>query len=152
MSDLALKRKRVLELEAAMNAMPEHRIEIPIEHYFAPGIYMRQMTMPANATVVGKIHKSEHYCILSQGKVSVVTDEGTKTLEAPAVVHSLPGAKRALYAHTQVVWINVHHNPENERDTDKIEERLIAKSFEELESFMESQKLIEQGGSKSCHS
>ncbi len=138
-------RDKVMQMEAVMLAMPERQIEIPLKHYFAPGIYMREMTMPKDATVTGKIHKTEHYCILTKGKVSVLTDEGMRTLEAPSVVHSLPGIKRALYAHEEVVWINVHHNPTNERDLDKIEEIFTAKTFEEALSRRPEAEQI-QGG------
>lgn len=141
-------RESVVALEAVMRAMPQ--IDIPIEHFFSPGVYMRQMTMPAGSVVVGKIHKMEHHCILAKGSVSVVTDDGVKDFTAPAVIHAMPGAKRALHAHSEVVWINVHHNPDDGRDVDAIEERLIAKTFAEVPSAPAVVQI--QGGDGLCHS
>jgi hypothetical protein len=137
-------RENIMKLESVMLQMKEHHIEIEIKHYFAPGLYLREMMMPANSTVVGKIHKTEHICILSQGTVSVLTDEGIKTLTAPATIHSMPGIKRVLYALTDVVWTNIHHNPGNEQDLDKIEEIYIAKTFEEALAF-NAPKQIKEG-------
>ncbi len=134
----------VMKLQAVMLAMPQ--IDIPIEHYFAPGIYMRQMTMPEGSTVVGKIHKHEHYCILSKGKVSVVTGDAVKTFEAPAVIHAMPGAKRALHAITETVWLNVHSNPSDERDPEKVDDLFVVDTFDQFLSFQGEAKQI-QGGS-----
>lgn len=137
-------RAKIMELEAVMAAMPERQIEIPLQHYYAPGLYLREIRIPKGATLTGKIHKTEHMCILSQGEVTVWNGEGTMRIQASTVVHSKPGVKRAIFAHEDSVWINVHHNPENETDPERIEERLIAKTFEEALGFTES-KHIEGG-------
>lgn len=118
--------------------------EIPLSHYFAPGIYLREMRMPKGALVTGRIHKTEHYCILSQGQVTVQTETGRQTFTAPAVIHSMPGTKRALYAHEQVTWINVHHNPTNEQDLDKIEGIFTVETYAELPGSLDPAKL--EGG------
>ncbi len=128
----AAMRGKILEFEKALLSGPSAVHLFPIEHYFAPGLYLRQMTMPKNGVITGRIHRTEHYCILAKGEVSVVTEDGTKRLSAPAVVHSLPGIKRAMFAHDESVWINVHHNPTDERDLERIEAIFTANSFEEL--------------------
>lgn len=123
-------RTLILDLEKTMFEMKEHQIEIETTHYFAPGVYMRQVFIPKGATVVGKIHKTEHLNILSQGELSVLTEDGIKRLKASTVVKSSPGIKRVGYAHEDSVWITVH--PTDETDVDKIEEMLIAKTFDEV--------------------
>lgn len=125
------QRDKILSLEAAMFAMPEHQIKVEIVHHFAPGLYGREMRVPAGACLVGKIHKTEHLCVLSKGDVTVIGDSGPHRIQASTVVHSLPGTKRAILAHEDSVWINFHHNPTNERDTDHIEDIFIAKTFED---------------------
>jgi len=124
------KRQKILALEKTMLEMPQ--IEVPLEHYFAPGIYMRQMTLPPDAVITGKIHKTEHYCILLRGSVTVVTEEGTQELQGPHIIHAKPGAKRAIHAHEESVWVNVHHNPTNEQDLDRIDAIFVVDSFEAL--------------------
>lgn len=137
-------RTEILRLEAAMFAMPEHHVTFKVTHHFAPGVYMRELFIPKGVTLTGKIHKTEHLNILSQGHLSVMTEDGVKELRASAVLKSNPGIKRVGYAHEDSVWITVHHNPDEERDPDKIEDRLIAKSFAEVPGFAEQAKI--QGG------
>lgn len=138
-------RGKILALEAAMLALPkEKQIEFELKHYFIPGVYMREIFVPRNVVLTGKIHKTEHYCILAKGTVSVANENETKTYHAPAVIHSLPGVKRAIHALEDSVWINVLHNPTNERDLDKIEDIFVTDTYEQFLSFME-QKQIEGG-------
>jgi quercetin dioxygenase-like cupin family protein len=125
-----------------MLGMPQ--VEIKTTHYFAPGVYMRQIFIPKGVTVTGKIHKTEHLNILSQGELSVWTEDGVKRLKASTVIKSKPGIKRVGFAHEDSVWITVHHNPEGETDTDKLEEMLIAKTFEEALGSPEVKQI--QGG------
>lgn len=136
-------RAKILELEAVMLAMPQ--AEIPIAHHFAPGIYLREMHMPHGAVITGKIHKTEHYCILTKGSVTVVTEGGRKDYSAPAVIHSMPGVKRALHAHEDSVWVNVHHNPTDERDLEKIDDLFVVDRYEQLPGAADAPKQI-QGG------
>lgn len=137
-------RDKILRLEAAMLEMKDHHIEIKTTHHFAPGVYMREIFIPKGTTLTGKIHKTEHLNILSQGDLSVWTEDGIKRLKASTVIKSQPGIKRVGYAHEDSVWITVHHNASDETDTDKIEEMLIAKTFEDVLGFTEQKKL--QGG------
>lgn len=137
------QRQKIMDLEAVMKAMPEHHVEIEIIHHFAPGLYGREMRVPAGTCLVGKIHKTEHLCVLSKGEVTVITDDGRINIRASAVIHSMLGAKRAILAHEDSVWINFHHNPTNERDIDKIEDIFIAKTFEEALGYADLKQIQE---------
>ena len=129
---------KVLDLERVMMAMPEHQIRIKTTHRFAPGIYTREIFIPKDTTIVGKIQKTEYLSIVSMGCLSVLTEDGMKMLPASTVVRSYPGIKRAAYAHEDTVWITVHQNPTNERDIDKIEEILFAETFDDVPSIERS--------------
>lgn len=128
-------RGKIMQLESLMLADTENQVHIEPKHYFAPGIYSREIFIPKGVTLTGLIHKTEHLCVLSMGEVSVLTDEGMKRIKASTVVHSMPGIKRVLYAHEDSVWINFHHNPTNETDLEKIESIYTVNSFEALEEF-----------------
>lgn len=138
-------RDSIVQLEEIMKKMPEHQIEIKTTHHFAPGIYMREIFIPKGTTLTGKIHKTEHLNILSQGELSVMTEDGVRTLKASTVVKSQPGIKRVGYAHEDSVWITVHPNVENEGDVDKLEASLVVETFEQ---FLEFQKPKEIEGDK----
>lgn len=127
-------RAMILGLEAAMQAMPGYvwGSEFDITHHFAPGVYMREALIPRGMVVTGEIHKTEHLNILSQGKITVWTEDGMKTFTASTVIKSMPGIKRVGYAHEDAVWITVHPNVTDERDIEKIKGMLLAKSFEEV--------------------
>lgn len=123
---------KILALEAVMHGMVDRQIEFPITHHFAPGVYMREMFIPKGATLTGKIHKTEHLNILSQGELSVWTEGGMKRLKASTVIKSQPGIKRAGHAHEDSVWITVHHNPSDSQNIPEIEDRLVVDTFEQF--------------------
>lgn len=132
MTALAADHRRALvDLEAAMRADTGlEPVNCPLLHTFAPGVYARHIILPKGSRVVGKIHKHAHHNFIQRGHVTVFTPEGVRDLVAPCSFVSQPGTKRAVYAHEETLWITVHAT--NERDIDKIEEEIIAPSFESL--------------------
>jgi hypothetical protein len=136
-------RSNILALEGAMKDLPDYNDGdglCRITHYHAPGLYGREMWMPEGYLITGKIHKTEHICILSQGKVTVSGGGNSVTYEAPATIISKVGAKRAIYAHEESVWTNFHATELD--DPEEIEEEIIAKDFEELDLMLEQTKRI----------
>ena len=105
----------------------------PLKHHFTDGIYTREIFMPAGTVCVGKIHRHEHPNFLMKGKVTVVTEEGgIEELQAPRFMISPAGTQRAVYVHEDCTWITVHLNPDNETNLEKLEDFIIAKSYEDL--------------------
>lgn len=139
-------RALIVGLEEVILAMPENipASEFKTTHHFSPGVYMRELFIPKGIVLTGKIHKTEHLNILSQGMLTAWTEDGMKTLRASTVIKSMPGIKRVGYAHEDSVWITVHHNPTNEHEISVLEELLLAKSFEEI-SGPELKRLKEGG-------
>ena len=127
-------REGITRLQDEMMEMEQ--LEFPIKHYFANGFYAREMTMPKGSAVIGKIHKSEHLCIISKGVLEVVSEEKTQTITAPYTYVSQPGAKRAIYAHEETIWTTVHMN--DETDVEKLEAELVAESYSQLEIEVQS--------------
>lgn len=115
--------------------------EVKLEHYFAPGVYVRQVTMPAGCSIVGKIHKTEHVCIVSRGRVISCTElEGTREIAGPVTFVTPAGTKRALYVLEECVWATVH--PTTSRDLAEIEDTFIAKTREEFLELARSGGLL----------
>ncbi len=105
--------------------------QYPIKHIFAPGAYVRELTIPALNLVVGKIHKHSHVNFISKGRVSVITEEGgVEELVAPATLVSPAGVKRLLFTHEETVWSVMHVT--DETDLEKIESQVIAKTYTEI--------------------
>lgn len=129
------RRQQIGALQAHMEALPDEEklsIEAMTFHYFASGCYVREMRIPAGVLVVGKIHKLDHIAILMQGRVTITSEKGSETHTAPKIMVAPPGTKRVAFAHTDTIWASVHPAGD-ETDPEKLEERLIAKNFEELE-------------------
>ena len=120
---------KVVQLEDVIRKMPQ--VEIPLEHYFAPGVYARVIYIPAGVVLTGKIHKTLHMNILAQGRVHVTTNDDVEVLEGFCIFNSDAGTKKAIYAETDTVFINIH--PTDLTDIDEIEEVFIAPSYEALE-------------------
>lgn len=125
-------RDQIVALQEVM--MGYEQVECPVKHYFAPGLYAREITMPAGACVVGKIHKHAHVNTISQGRCRVVTEFGSEILEAPVSFVSQVGTKRAVYAETDVIWTTYHPTVVCDIETDlaKIEREVIAEDYESL--------------------
>jgi len=111
----------------------------PVDHFFAPGVYARSMRLPAGYVIIGKIHKHAHLNIISYGHVMVATEEGAKELKGPLIFTSPAGVKRAVTVLEDTMWTTIHVTEETELE--KIEDDVIAKSFQEFEKH-EATKLI----------
>lgn len=131
----------ILKIEECMLAdavdtieIDDHNESCPVTHHFAPGMYAREIFMPKGHVIVGKIHKHAHLSMLTKGEVSVLTERGVEHLKAPLTFTSYPGAKRVVYMHEDTVWTTFH--PTDETDLEKIEDHVIAKSFEEFDQHV----------------
>jgi hypothetical protein len=133
-------RLKILALENEMLKMTDRQIHIEPRHYFAQGLYAREILIPKGCTLTGKIHLFEHLNIISKGDISVMTEDGIKRIQAPATIVSKPGIKRVGYAHDDTVWTTIHAC--SETDAAKIEDLLVVETFEQFEALKEGE---------SCH-
>lgn len=136
-------RETILAFEAALRPLPQ--TECPLKHTFAPGMYAREILLPADTFIVGKIHKHAHLNIVTKGRCVVVTEFGTREIDAtngPVTFTSDAGAKRALYVYEETIWTTIH--AVHSTDLAEIEREIIAPNYPELDEFMarELQKLI----------
>jgi hypothetical protein len=121
--------QKVGSLLGTVNDMP--LIECEERHHFGPGIYIKEVTMPAGAVIVGKVHKVEHMCIMLTGRMILVQEDGTKTeLVAPATFVAKPGRKVAYIIDT-TVFQNIYAT--DETDVEKLENMFVDNSKNLLE-------------------
>jgi len=123
-------RLQIADIERAMLQMPQ--AELSVRHYFAHGLYAREITIPAGTLLTGAVHLAEHLNIISHGDISVVTEFGSNRITAPATLVSPPGTKRIGYAHTETIWTTVHANPDDCQDVPMLEARLVVPNHEAL--------------------
>lgn len=91
-------------------------------HHFLPGIYVREMIMPAGSLVVGKCHTTHHGCYLLKGEMTVFAAGERHDLVAPQIFEAKPGRK-VILTRSDVVFQNLHVTQET--DLDAIEAAVI---------------------------
>lgn len=97
--------------------------ELPLKHHFAPGVYVREISMPADTVVIGHIHRTEHLNILVQGSCMIVHADGNREiLKAPMTFVSKARVQKVLLILEDMIWQTVHVT--DETDVEKLEEML----------------------------
>ena len=140
MQDIALRDASIDALEAAITAdLPP--VEIPVKDYFSKGVYAREIFIPKGTVITGKIHKFTNLNIMSQGEMSVLTEDGIKRVKAPFTIVSPPGTRRVAYAHEDTIWTTIHGTEKT--DVDEIEAEFVAQTPKDYQLFLETQNRIE---------
>lgn len=115
-------RNKVTTLAHELTKFPQ--VECPVKHHFSPGLYMREIFMPAGAIVIGRVHKTEHFNIIMQGACFIVHDDGShEELRAPMVFVSKAGVQKVLVIVEDMIWLTTHVT--NETDIELIESQII---------------------------
>lgn len=82
MNEVAVDMRRQVEtLQIAMSQFPQYEPETT--HLFHGGMYCRQVFRHADVTIVGKVHKKEHFYVVVFGTVMVTTDSGVEEITGP---------------------------------------------------------------------
>ena len=153
MGDIAKKqnqlqvRNKILETEKALiplvdgkNIVKGDTKVFPLEHMFVEGVYVRQMSMKSGSIVVGAIHKHLHVWFLLTGHVTIATQDSVEDYIAPCYVVSTPGVKRVIHAIEESIFVNVHKNPSNTKDVNKLEKEIVALNYKEYEEYINQKK------------
>ncbi len=98
--------------------------DCPVKHHFSPGLYLREISMPAGTVVIGRVHLTEHLNILVQGSCAIVHEDFTReVLRAPMVFVSKAGVQKALVILEDMIWMTTHVS--DEIDLNKLETLLV---------------------------
>ncbi len=123
------------ELEKKLSKMEQ--VDIPLDHIFSGGVYIRQISVPKGTIIIGKRHRHETCNILIKGVLVLYMGEDvpTQKIEGPFLFTSPPGTKKMAYCQEDAVFLNIH--PTTETDLEKIEKEFI---------IPEEEFLLENGG------
>lgn len=113
-------RKQIENLENLI--LKGDQVETPTSHYFATGMYAREMFIPAGTVLTGAVHKVEHLSIFV-GDITVWTEGGMKRMTGHNTFISKPGAKRVGYAHSDT-WCTGFF-PTDKTDVAELENDLV---------------------------
>ena len=106
--------------------LQQEQVDCPVVHRFGPGVYIREVHMPAGAFIIGHRHKTTHLNVMLTGRLGLLNDDGTETeLVAPQTFVAQPGRK-AAYIYEDVIWQNIHAT--DETDVAKLEDLFLDKS------------------------
>lgn len=135
-----LSRAQVVEAERQMieRGTPA---DIPVSHRFGGGVYAREIIIPAQTILTGKIHKKENLNLLVSGVIHVSTENGIQRLEGPTWVISPPGTKRIAFTETMCIWVTFHST--DERNVDEIEKLFVCDTDEQFRLYVEEQARLE---------
>jgi mannose-6-phosphate isomerase-like protein (cupin superfamily) len=112
-------REKIQRLQEAMLPMQSKQPEP--RHFFAPGMYLRELVVPAGMLMVGKIHKHEHFLLVLKGRAEVISEFGRVVVEAGHISISPAGVKRVVLALEDTQFVTVHVNKEDSQDLAVIE-------------------------------
>jgi hypothetical protein len=131
-------RASIQELERAVLAMPQ--IELEARHYLGGGILARELFMPKDSVVTGKIHIKEHICTIVYGDVTIVDEFGSCRVVGPCTFVGKPGSKRALLMHEDTLWIAYHTTDKN--DVDEAIAEIVTNDYEEFDKLAGEEKCL----------
>lgn len=134
---------RLTALQREAETAPQ--VDCPVKHHFAPGIYGREMSIPAGTMVVGATHLHENLVIVKKGEILVATPDGVVQVSAGDVMRCMPGTKNAVIAVTDASWMNVFSNPDDETDIDALAIRYVGLSNDELLGGCDNKQLLTAG-------
>ncbi len=111
-----------------------------LKHYFAGGIYAREMTLPSNFICTGAIHKYDHIVTISKGEGWLVDEFGGKReYQAPVTFETKKGTKRAIKTDTETIF-TCYIKCES-TNIDEVRNLLVCETVEDYNLFIEQEKL-----------
>ncbi len=101
--------ERIEEMESMM--LEEEQVEMPVTDRFVSGMYVRQIMIPKDTLLTGRVHLGDYVDIMLSGDISVATPDGVKRMTGHNVMIGPKGRKRAGYAHEDTHWVTIHNCP-----------------------------------------
>ena len=97
-----------------------------LRHHFFPGVYAKEVHIPAGATLVSHKHTYDHMSVLAVGLVIVTVNGVSEEYCGPAVLNIRAGLNHEVKALTESVWFCVHATEET--DENRVDSSLISVS------------------------
>lgn len=113
---------------------------VEIINEFTNGVYMRRMDVIKGTLIIGAVHKEKHSWFLMRGEVKVADANSISYIQAPYYTLSDPGTQRVIEVIEDAIWVNIHSNPDNEKNIDIIEKRLFCLNMDEYKNYLNNEK------------
>jgi quercetin dioxygenase-like cupin family protein len=129
MSSMPPTLRKIEAVERELLSYPQ--VAMPLQHLFAPGVYLRVIDMPKGTFVIGHEHTTEHFNIVLSGRANVMVDGIVTEIKAPAVFVSKAGVRKVLEILEDMKWATIHPTAGIEacgRNVEQLEAALCVKS------------------------
>ena len=129
------RQKRIKQIQDKVLASPgvQHAEEFNdgrLSHHFAEGLYGRELIIPKDTILVGKVHLQSSFNVLAKGAMMIICPHnGVSILTAPHTFASRPFTKRVGIALEDSVWITCHGT--DQTTVEGCEETLFTNDFSE---------------------
>ena len=140
---LQVMRAKIVALQNDLLSRPGTFTELPLDHQFVDGMYLRRLFIPKGSLIVGKIHKQDCINIVEKGDISVLSESGSKRVQSGFMIVSPSGMQKVGYAHEDTIFTNIFRT--DETDPSKLEVDLAWETY----AAMDAQLQIE--GVELCH-
>jgi quercetin dioxygenase-like cupin family protein len=120
----SIELKLIEDLERRM--LEEPQLDIPPDHFFAPDVYLRQVTMPSGSLIVGHEHKTEHFNFVLSGRATIFVGGKSQEVVGPCIFKSAANTRKVGYIHETMTFVTVHSTQET--NIEKLEDELFIKS------------------------
>jgi hypothetical protein len=120
--------------------MDGEKREFEVKHTFLNGVYMRELFIPKDSILVGKIHRMDCINIVSRGDISILTEFGANRVGAGYTGVSPAGIQKIGFAHENTVFVNVFRT--DETDLEKIEDVVAFDSYEAFDRLTAQSELL----------
>ena len=101
-------------------------IDLRIKHHFSPGLYAKEMHLPAQHFATSHKHEYDHISHLAAGRVVVRANGVEQEYTAPAFIMIRAHVEHEITAIEDATWFCIHET--DETDLSNIDEVLIEKA------------------------
>ncbi len=140
--DLIFNPAKVPEKWDAIDKIEDYINSLPVKVWGdvyeegTPGLYTRQITLPAGTLLTSRIHKTCHPFVVTKGAITVYNTvcDTQELYTAGYRGITYPGVRRVLYVHEPTVWVTFHSTDKigyDFMDLNKSEQQVI---FDEIMS------------------
>lgn len=118
-SPLDVVEARIVQLGGAIRERGTDLDITPTKHRFTPGLYIRELFMPAGYLITGEKHRTEHPYVVLRGRALVYNELTAQwdTIQAPHFGITKPGARRLLIIVHDMIWATFHVTPHTDVET-----------------------------------
>lgn len=114
---------------------------IPVRHILLPGLYAREIEIPADCRLIGKVQRHPHLNILLEGDITFMVDGVVQRVQAGWRQPLPGGTKKIGYAHAKTVWMTVHPNPSNETRIELLEAAIVTDTYAQYLASVSAQRI-----------